>query len=220
MRGRVSVLGLAVAAAVLVLAACTPRPPEILRVEAEIRLVTDREIDREYEQLSLFLEGEDPDGFDDLDEVVLLNDNAGLYWRIDRSAWVVTREGRWVGSAGLSMPLLSTFPRGAYRVLLYDAGGNSQETILSVEDPLRAVPEPEVIVTQERIELAAPESVVVQMVDPQGRTIAQKRISGGGHSWEAILDGGEMPLGVRVFLYVDGPGPEERLPRVIGPFFL
>lgn len=210
------------AAAAVMLAACTPRPPEILRVEAELRLVTDRETDREYEQLSLFVEGEDPDGFEDLDELVLLNDQAGLYWRIDRSRWVVTREGRWIGSAALTMPLLSAFPRGDYRLVLYDAGGNSQETIVSVAGPRQAVPAPELVVDQEGIELTAPEALVVQVVDPQGRTIAQKRIFAGRHSWQVILGGGELPLDARAFLYLDSPGEGvvKRLPRIVGPFFL
>ena len=209
-------------AVTLFLAACTPRPPEILRVEGEVRLVTDREADREYEQLALFVEGEDPDGFDDLDEVVLLNDASGLYWRIDRSAWVVTREGRWIGSAALTMPLVSAFPRGEYRVVLYDAGGNSQETNVFLEDPRQPVPSPEVAINQEGVELTTPESVVVQLVDPQGRTITQKRISRGEQSWQVILEGGELPLDARVFLYVDGvpEGVDEGLPRLIGPFFL
>lgn len=206
----------------LVMSACTPRPPEILQVEAEVRLISDRIAGREYEQLSLFVQGEDPDGFDDLDEVVLLNDDSGLFWRIDRGSWAVVRGGRWIGSAGLTMPLLSPFPRGEYRLRLYDAGGNSEERFISIEAPLEAVGEPELLIDQGGVDLVSPDSVVIQALDPQGRTVTQKRIHLGRHPWESIFDGDEIPLDARLFVYVDGPvdeGLHGRLPRVVGPFF-
>ncbi len=227
MRGRH--LGALVSASLLALSACTPRPPEILRVEGEVRLVTDRAAGQEYEQLSLFVQAEDLDGFDDLDEVVLLNDESGLFWRIDRSSWVVVRGDTWMGSAGLTMPLLGAFPRGEYRLLIYDAGGNSEEEFLLIDAPMEAVGEPELIFDDAAVELVYPESVVLQAVDTQGRTVAQKRIHRGLHSWEIVFDGGEVPLDARFFVYADGRGegpskdPNEpldgRLPRVVGPFF-
>lgn len=198
----------------LALAACTPRPPEILRVEGEVRLLTDRVAGQEYEQLSLFVQGEDPDGFDDLDEVVLLNDESGLLWRIDRSSWVVVRGGAWMGSAALTMPLLGAFPRGEYRLLIYDAGGNSEEEFLSIDAPMDAVGDPEIVFDEGGVELVSPESVVLQAVDPQGRTVVQKRIHRGRHPWQTLFDGGGIPLDTRIFVYLDGP-----LPRVVGPFF-
>jgi hypothetical protein len=210
----------------LALAACTPRPPEILRVEVEVRLVTDRVAGRDYEQLSLFVQGEDPDGFEDLDEVVLLNDQSGLFWRIDRNSWVVVRGGAWMGSAALTMPLLGAFPRGEYRILIYDAGGNSEEEFVSIDAPREAVDEPELIFDDGGVELLSPESVVLQAVDPQGRTVTQKRIHRGRHPWEIVFDGGEIPLDARLYVYAedrpDGPSNESldpRLPRVVGPFF-
>jgi hypothetical protein len=200
-----------------VLSACAPRPPEILRIESELRLVTDRVMDREYEQLSLFLEAEDPDGFEDLDEVLLLHDQSGLYWRIDRNSWAVTRGEGWFGSAGLTMPLFTPFPRGVYRLRLYDAGGHSEEVSVSIDAALEAVGEPDVLLDDAGIDLLSPERVVLQAVDPQGRTVAQKRLYRGRHDWDAIFDGAEIPLDTRVFLYL--PSSEERLPRIVGPFF-
>ncbi|MFP4431273.1 MAG: hypothetical protein ACLFPV_08495 [Spirochaetaceae bacterium] len=218
MRGRRDGARGLVLALFFALSACTPRPPEILRVEGEVRLVTDRAAGQEYEQLSLFVQAEDPDGFDDLDEVVLLNDESGLFWRIDRSSWVVVRDGAWMGSAGLTMPFLGSFPRGEYRVVIYDAGGNSEEEFLSIDAPSEAVGEPDIIFGDAEVELVSPESVVLQAVDPQGRTVAQKRIHRGRHPWESVLDGGEVPLDARFFVYVDAP-LDGHLPRVVGPFF-
>ncbi len=199
------------------LSACAPRPPEILRIEEEIRLVTDRTADREYEQLSLFLEAEDADGFEDLDEIILFHDRSGLFWRIDRNSWAVTRGGQWIGSAGLTMPLLTPFPRGRYRLRLYDAGGNSQEVYLSVDAPFEAVTEPDLLLDEAGIDLLSPETVILQAVDPQGRTVIQKRVYRGRHSWETVFDGAEIPLDTRVFVYV--PPSVAGLPRVVGPFF-
>ena len=198
---------------------CTPRPPELLRVEAEVRVVTDRLIDREYEQLSLFVEATDPDGFDDLDELLLLHDPSELYWSIERISWVATRGGSWIGSAALTMADLGPMPRGVYRLLLYDSGGNRVEQQLSIRSGSQPVERPDIRLNDEGVQLISPSSVVVQLVDPQGRTVSQKRIGPGLHPWERLTDGAEIPIDLSVYVRVESDPGEGLLPRLIGPFF-
>ncbi len=198
---------------------CTPRPPEIRRVDAELRIVTDRQIDREYEQLALFVEVSDPEGFDDVDEVVLLHDPSELVWRIDRNAWAVIRDNEWVGSAALTMADLGPFPRGSYRLLLYDAGGNRAEEWVSVEGPSAAAAEPEVKLTETTLTVGGTRRVIVQLVDGQGRTLTQKMIGPGSYPFEQLADGAQVPVDLRVYLRVEEPSNAARLPRIVGPFF-
>ena len=116
-----------------ILTGCTGKPPEIVRVFWQINLVDDQEKDIFYQSLTLFVQAGDPDGFEDLEEIYLINDSEELFWRIDSESWLKSTSGdaTWIGSSSISMPDGSPLPAGEYRILLLDIGGDeAEQTIL------------------------------------------------------------------------------------------
>jgi hypothetical protein len=112
-------------------ASCAGKPPEIQRVLWQETLVDDREQGARYTSLSLFVKPDDPDGFDDLAELYLIDDAGELFWRLDPDSWQKSGTGEpWIGSGGLGLPDGSPFPAGEYRLLLRDLGGESAEQTL------------------------------------------------------------------------------------------
>jgi hypothetical protein len=149
------------AAAILtagLLASCAGKPPEILRLLWQVTLVDDRELDARYIAVSLFVKPADPDGFDDLAELYLINDQEELFWRLDADSWQKSGTGEpWIGSNGLGMPDGSPLLAGEYRVLLRDLGGESTEQsfrlpAVGMEELERLVPRVEVAAGEIRVQ--------------------------------------------------------------------
>ena len=155
----------AAALAAWLLAACAGKPPEILRVLWQVTLVDDRELDAHYTAVSLFIRPNDPDGFDDLAELYLINDAEELLWRLDPDTWQKSVSGdSWIGSNGLVLPDGAPLPAGEYRLLLRDLGGESAEQSLQL--PAVGLAELERLVP--RVEVRAGEIRV------QGRGLARQ----------------------------------------------
>ncbi len=100
-----------------------------------MNIVDDREQDLSYQTLSLFVKPNDPDGFEDIEDVYLINDEQELFWRLDGESWVQSGSGQdiWIGSNSLKMPDGASFPAGDYRILLRDVGGDSAEQTIHLE---------------------------------------------------------------------------------------
>jgi hypothetical protein len=109
--------------------ACTGEPPEITRVFWQLNVVEDLEQNLTYQSLSLFVKPNDPDGFDDIEDLYLINDEQELFWRLDGESWEQSGSESeiWIGSNSLKMPDGASFPAGEYRILLRDVGGDSTE---------------------------------------------------------------------------------------------
>jgi hypothetical protein len=141
---------LAALPAAFLLPACAGKPPEILRVHWQVTLVDDRESGQRYTAVSLFVRPNDPDGFDDLSELYLIDDRDQLCWRLGADSWQTSGTAEtWIGSNGLGMPDGSPLPAGEYRVLLRDVGGESAEQTVrlpevSAEELARLLPQVEV----------------------------------------------------------------------------
>jgi hypothetical protein len=139
-------------------ASCAGKPPEILRVLWQVTLVDDRELDARYVALSLFVRPDDPDGFDDLAELYLIDDAGELFWRLDPDNWLKSGSGEpWIGGNGLRLPDGSPFPAGEYRLLLRDLGGESAEQTLrlpavGLQELERLVPRVEVSAGEIRVQ--------------------------------------------------------------------
>lgn len=116
--------------------ACSGKPPEIQRVFWQINLIDDREQNLVYPALSLFLQADDPDGFEDLEEIYLINDEEELFWRLDSTSWQKSgsEDEIWIGSNSISMPGGSPLPGGEYRVMLLDVGGDAAEQTIFLKD--------------------------------------------------------------------------------------
>ena len=114
---------------------CTGEPPEIVRVFWQLNIFEDREQDLSYQTLSLFVKPNDPDGFEDIEDVYLINDEQELFWRLDAESWAQSGSDQeiWIGSNSLKMPDGASFPAGEYRILLRDIGGDSAEQTIRLE---------------------------------------------------------------------------------------
>ena len=116
--------------AVLVFSGCSGQPPELAQIFWQLNVVQNTEDSSQYEELSLFLHAEDPDGLEDIDRIELLHSPQELLWSFSPSEWrVVQREGAtWIGVSGIRSASTQTIPRGEYRVRLSDKAGESVET--------------------------------------------------------------------------------------------
>jgi hypothetical protein len=127
-----------------VIASCSRTEPRI--AFGFIELVYYPGETRPEERFSFFVIPEDDDGIENLGELYLYNDREGLRWLVTSDDWVkIEDEGKtWIGSRGITMPGAETLPRGRYRAVLINKGGERTErsfTFDAPEDPRFPYPE-------------------------------------------------------------------------------
>lgn len=129
----------ALAAALLVLAGCSGKPPVLSRVFGRVIYVHDSATNTSSETLGVYLVASDPDGMENLSSFYVINDDAQLFWKVDSDAWVTTTaEGEtWIGTTSLAMPGSMSVPPGQYRVVLQAKGSATVEQTLTI--PARTV---------------------------------------------------------------------------------
>lgn len=133
--GGLFLLGVTLAAAVLLGGSCSGHAPELASLEYRLAL---RPLDPRgtlvSEQLSVFAAVRDEDGIKDLAALHILHDGEELLWTLTSETW--TRNDRnketWVGGTGLSAPDARALPRGLYRVVIEDLSGESDEATFSI----------------------------------------------------------------------------------------
>jgi hypothetical protein len=205
--------------------ACTGEPPEILRVFWRLNLIEDREQNVSYQSLSLFVKPSDPDGFEDIEEVYLLNDEQELLWHLDGENWVQSGSGEelWIGSNSLRMPAGSSFPGGIYRVLLRDVGGDSAEQEIRIESTSISNNRrflPAVNVRNGRIEIAgALQSYQLWLYDTGGRFVTAYPAGQGSLAVEAVIRA-QAPLQGGFSFKVYGYVPQRNLGVISGPYYV
>jgi hypothetical protein len=155
--------------AVLLVCSCSGNPPRISRVSAQLLYEKDLVSGRIDEELALFVVPEDKDGLDDLEYLHVISDRAELYWSLDSSAWTRAKgqSDEWIGSARLAMPPNERFPRGSFRVLLYDLAGDSDEQTFTLppEAPeISTLPFPQATVAGGRITASGPSEWLTLLV--------------------------------------------------------
>ncbi len=125
-----------VSLALAALASCSQTAPRLVAVS--LKLVYRQSGASYVERLSCFAFAEDEDGEADLEELRIVNDRSQLYWKVTSQDWVsLVKTGQtWIGSHSLSMPEGGTIPRGTYRIVLLDKGGERDERAVSFEAPL------------------------------------------------------------------------------------
>ena len=89
------------------------------------------------ERYSFFILPEDDDGVENLSELYLYHDREGLRWLITSEDWIAYEEaGRiWIGSRSIAMPDGFSLPRGQYRAVLVNKGGESTERSFTYDGP-------------------------------------------------------------------------------------
>lgn len=130
---------LSAALAAGLLAGCSGKPPVLSRVLGRVVYVHDAAANRNAETLGVYLVASDADGMENLSAFYVINDDAQLFWKVDRASWTsTTAEGEsWIGTASLSMPADAPFPPGEYRVVLQANDGATVEDTFTL--PAREV---------------------------------------------------------------------------------
>jgi hypothetical protein len=129
-KGLLLVFGLAAA-----FLSCSRSEPRI--AYGSIRLVYYQGAEKPVERFSFFVLPEDDDGVEDLDSLYLYQDREGLSWQLKTDDWVAFDiEGQtWVGSHNLAMLDDETLPRGQFRAVLVDKGGERSERVFGFDAP-------------------------------------------------------------------------------------
>jgi hypothetical protein len=89
------------------------------------------------ERFSFFVIPRDDDGVENLEELRLFHDYEGLAWTLTSSDWIrYDEENRsWIGSRNIAMAGGGTLPRGLYRAVLVNKGGEKSERNFSFDAP-------------------------------------------------------------------------------------
>ena len=89
------------------------------------------------ERYSFFILPEDDDGIENLSELYLYHDREGLRWLITSDDWIEFEEDgkTWIGSRNIAMYDDGPLPRGQYRAVLYNRGGESTERKFTYDGP-------------------------------------------------------------------------------------
>jgi hypothetical protein len=118
----------------LLLCACSGKPPSLLNMRYYVLSRPLPEASAAAQSLSLFVSVQDPDGFDDIESMYVINDELGLFWLLNADTWIKREEGgsTWIGSNGISLPDSGSLPSGTYRVQVLDSAGEKAEREFSL----------------------------------------------------------------------------------------
>ncbi|MDR2923134.1 MAG: hypothetical protein LBU85_07325 [Treponema sp.] len=102
-----------------------------------IELVYYQEKDKPQERFSFFIIPEDEDGIENLADLYLYNDREQLRWHIKSEDWVsyVQNGTTWIGTRSIAVGEDETLPRGQYRAVLVNKGGEKSERNFSFDAP-------------------------------------------------------------------------------------
>jgi hypothetical protein len=125
----------AVLCSAALLAACSRTEPKI--AFGTMRMVYYQNESKPDERFSFFVLPEDDDGFDDIAEVRLYHDLEGLSWKLTAEDWVSYEiNGKtWVGSRSIAMLDGEPLPRGQFRAVVIDKGGEQSGRVFAFDAP-------------------------------------------------------------------------------------
>ncbi|MDR0451389.1 MAG: hypothetical protein LBH26_09015 [Treponema sp.] len=89
------------------------------------------------ERFTFFVLPEDDDGIENIAELQLRHDREGLRWTLTPEDWISYEEEErtWVGSRSIAMIGSERLPRGLYRAVLINKGGEKTERIFAFDAP-------------------------------------------------------------------------------------
>jgi len=102
-----------------------------------IELVYYQDQNRPAERFSFFIIAEDDDGVENLADLYLYHDREQLRWHISSDDWVsYTEDGKtWIGSRSIAIGEGESLPRGQFRAVLINKGGEKTERNFSFDAP-------------------------------------------------------------------------------------
>jgi len=115
---------------------CTRSAPEITYGFLQLVLYEGQDGPQEY--FSLFIMPQDEDGIDNLDELYLFHDREQLRWKITSDEWLhYNNDGKdWIGTRSIAVAE-GDLPRGMYRAVLVNKGGESTERNFTYDGNVR-----------------------------------------------------------------------------------
>jgi hypothetical protein len=89
------------------------------------------------ERFSFFIIAKDEDGINNIAELYLYNDKEQLRWTILPEDWIVYEEDgkTWIGSRSIAMDKGERLPRGLFRAVLINKGGEKTERTFTFDAP-------------------------------------------------------------------------------------
>jgi hypothetical protein len=89
------------------------------------------------ERFNFFVIPHDDDGVENLEELRLFHDFEGLNWTLSSDDWIRHDEENrtWIGSRGITMVGGAALPRGLYRAVLTNKGGEKSERSFTFDAP-------------------------------------------------------------------------------------
>jgi len=123
---------------IFLFASCSKSEPVI--TFGFIELVYYQDNEKPMERFSFFIIPEDEEGIENLGELYLYHDRAQLRWHITSDDWVsYIHEGTtWIGTRSIAVDEGERLPRGQFRAVLVNKGGEQSErnfTFDAPEDP-------------------------------------------------------------------------------------
>lgn len=114
---------------------CSGAKPRI--VFGYIGLVYYQESGGPKERFSFFVLPEDDDGIENLSDLYLYHDREQLRWHIGSDEWIsYNQDGRiWIGTRAIAVADGETLPRGQFRAVLVNMGGESTERNFTFDAP-------------------------------------------------------------------------------------
>jgi hypothetical protein len=119
----------------LILLSCSRTEPKISY--GFIELVYYQGSEGPEERFSFFVIPEDDDGLENISDLYLYHDWEQLSWHILPEDWVsFEQDGKtWIGSRAIAMEGNQSLPRGQYRALLVNKGGERSDKLFSFDAP-------------------------------------------------------------------------------------
>jgi hypothetical protein len=202
-------------ALIAALSGCETSAPELYELQWVLVDFDDRDLDRRYERLSVFVRASDADGLEDLEELYVIHDGGELFWRTTADTW--TRDERdgetWIGAASLAMPGEQPFPAGEYRVLLIDAGGERDTSRFLIPEQRSSTPLPEVRQDGGTFAVSGEADYSLWIVS---EGVLRESVAAGA---EVNLAGDEYRSGIRYEVFVFGKLPGADKGALSGPYF-
>jgi len=121
--------------ALLLAISCSRSEPKI--AFGFIELVYYQDSNKPQERFSFFIIPEDEEGIENLADLYLYHDREQLRWQINSEDWVsYTKDGKtWIGSRSIAIGEDEILPRGQYRAVLVNKGGEKSERKFSFDAP-------------------------------------------------------------------------------------
>jgi len=121
--------------AVFLAVSCSRSEPKI--AFGFIELVYYQDNNKPQERFSFFIIPEDEEGIENLADLYLYHDREQLRWHIKSEDWVsYTEDGKtWIGTRSIAIGEDEILPRGQYRAVLVNKGGEKAERNFSFDAP-------------------------------------------------------------------------------------